>query len=183
MLKRLAALILIFATALGLQSCGGSAPVSLLDYVNSYQGYQFGYPTGWVEVKVSGGPDVVFHDIINPTENVSVVVSPVAKGKTLEELGGPTEVGYKLSKSITEMAGDDRDVELVNAQNIDTDDGKTYYILEYLATTPDGQQRHNLASAIVRRGQLFTFNASVPEARWKRLKNALTQAVASFSVY
>ena len=182
MLKRLAALMIVLATMFGLQACSGAAPVSLLDYVNSYQGYQFSYPTGWIEVKVSDGPDVVFHDIINATENVSVVVSPVAEGKTLEELGGPTEVGYKLSKSITEMAGRDRTVELVSAQNVETPEGKIYYILEYLTTTPTGQ-RHNLASAIVRRGQLFTFNASVPEARWKRLKNSLTQAVASFSVY
>lgn len=182
MLKRLAALMIVFATMFGLQACSGSAPVSLLDYVNSYQGYQFSYPTGWIEVNVSDGPDVVFHDIINATENVSVVVSPVAEGKTLEELGGPSEVGYKLSKSITAMAGSDRDVELVNAQNVETDSGKTYYILEYLTTTPSGQ-RHNLASAIVRRGQLFTFNASVPEGRWKRLKKSLTRSAASFSVY
>ena len=182
MLKRLAALMIVFATMFGLQACSGSAPVSLLDYTNTYQGYQFSYPTGWIEVNVSGGPEVVFHDIINVTENVSVIVSPVADGKTLEELGGPTEVGYKLSKSITEAAGGDRNVELVSAQNIEVDGGKTYYILEYLSTTPEGQ-RHNLASAIVRRGQLFTFNASVPETRWKRLKNVLTQSVASFSVY
>ncbi|MBX2863331.1 MAG: photosystem II reaction center PsbP family protein [Leptolyngbyaceae cyanobacterium MAG.088] len=182
MLKRIAALIIAFVAMFGLQSCTSSAPVSLLDYANSYQGYQFRYPTGWLEVNVTDGPDVVFHDIINVTENVSVIVSPVADGKTLEELGGPTEVGYKLSKSITEAAGGDRDVELLNAQNIETDEGKTYYILEYLSITPDGQ-RHNLASAIVRRGQLFTMNASVPEARWKRLKNVLTQSVASFSVY
>ncbi|MEM7796460.1 MAG: photosystem II reaction center PsbP [Cyanobacteria bacterium P01_C01_bin.118] len=182
MLKRLAALMIMLATMVGLQACSSSAPVSLLDYINTYQGYQFSYPTGWLEVKVSGGPDVVFHDIINVTENVSVVVSPVAEGKDLEELGGPSEVGYKLSKSITEMAGGDRDVELLNAQNIETAEGKTYYILEYLSTTPEGQ-RHNIASAIVRRGQLFTMNASVPEARWKRLKNILTQSVASFSVY
>ena len=172
----------VFATMFGLQACSGSAPVSLLDYVNSYQGYQFSYPTGWLEVNVSEGPDVVFHDIINPTENVSVVVSPVAEGKTLEDLGGPTEVGYKLSKSITEMAGEDRDVELLSAQNVETPEGKTYYILEYLTNTPAGA-RHNLASAIVRRGQLFTFNASVPQTRWKRLKNSLTRSVASFSVY
>ncbi|MBT9317456.1 photosystem II reaction center PsbP [Leptothoe spongobia] len=182
MLKRLVALIIVFVTMFGLEACSGSAPVSLLNYVNSYQGYQFNYPTGWVEVKVAEGPDVVFHDIINTTENVSVVVSPVADGKTLEELGGPSEVGYKLSQNITTVAGRDRNVELLSAQNVDTPEGKTYYILEYLTTTPNGQ-RHNLASAIVRRGQLFTFNASVPEARWKRLKNSLTQAVASFSVY
>lgn len=182
MFKRLAALIIVFATMFGLQACSGSAPVSLLDYVNTYQGYQFSYPTGWIEVNVSDGPDVVFHDIINATENVSVVVSPIGEGRTLEDLGGPTEVGYKLSKSITDMAGDDRNVELVSAQNVEVEAGKTYYILEYLATTSEGQ-RHNIASAIVRRGQLFTMNASVPETRWQRLKNTLTQSVASFSVY
>ncbi|MEO1591757.1 MAG: photosystem II reaction center PsbP, partial [Cyanobacteria bacterium J06632_22] len=75
-----------------------------------------------------------------------------------------------------------RDVELVNAKAIDTEDGKTYYILEYVANLPSGM-RHNLASAIVRRGQLFTFNASVPEGRWDDLEILLKQTVASFSVY
>jgi len=44
------------------------------------------YPNGWLPVKVSNGPDVVFHDLIETTENVSVVVSSV-QGKTLAELG------------------------------------------------------------------------------------------------
>jgi len=45
------------------------------------------YPNGWLPVKVSNGPDVVFHDLIETTENVSVVVSSVPQGKTLAELG------------------------------------------------------------------------------------------------
>jgi len=180
MLKRLAG-ILILVVALGLQSCG-PASGGLRSYANSYQGYQFSYPTGWVEVGVNNGPDVVFHDIINPTENVSVVINPIDEGTSLADLGSPTEVGYKLSKGIMSMAGDDRDVELVNAKEIDTGDGKTYYILEYVANLPSGT-RHNLASAIVRRGQLFTFNASVPESRWDDLEILLKQTVASFSVY
>jgi len=49
--------------------------------------------------KVSNGPDVVFHDLIETTENVSVVFSPVPQGKTLAELDAG-EVGYKLSKAI-----------------------------------------------------------------------------------
>ncbi len=180
MLKRLAG-ILILVVALGLQSCG-AAGGGLRSYANSYQGYQFSYPTGWVEVAVNSGPDVVFHDIINPTENVSVVINPVQEGTSLSDLGSPTAVGYKLSKGIASLAGDDRDVELVNAKAIDTEDGKTYYILEYVANLPSGV-RHNLASAIVRRGQLFTFNASVPESRWDDLEILLKQTVASFSVY
>ncbi len=177
-LKRFAALLLV-VLALGLQSCASST--SLQSYNDSYEGYEFKYPTGWVAADVPGGPDTVFHDIINASENVSVVISPVSGGKTLPDIGTPTEVGYKLSKSITSMSTDDRNVELVNAQSFEAGD-KLYYILEYVANLPSGT-RHDLASVIVRRGQLYTFNASITESRWEKLKNTIKQSVASFSVY
>lgn len=182
MLKRLAALLLVvfvFIGAQGLQGCSSAA--SLQSYNDSYEGYEFKYPTGWVEADVPGGPDTVFHDIINASENVSVVISPVSGGKTLPDIGTPTEVGYKLSKSITSMSTDDRNVELVNAQSFEAGD-KLYYVLEYVANLPSGT-RHDLASVIVRRGQLYTFNASIPEGRWETLKDTMKQTVASFSVY
>lgn len=181
-LKRFAALLLVVLTlglSLGLQSC--SSATSLQSYSDSYEGYEFKYPTGWVAAEVPNGPDTVFHDIINPSENVSVVVSPVSGGKTLPDIGTPTEVGYKLSKSITSMSTDDRNVELVNAQSFEAGD-KLYYILEYLVNLPSGP-RHDLASVIIRRNQLYTFNASIPEGRWEKLKNTIKQTVASFSVY
>jgi photosystem II oxygen-evolving enhancer protein 2 len=180
MLKRLAAVLLI-VSALTLQGCVGGAS-SFQSYGNQFGGYEFVYPTGWVEVQVPGSADVVFHDIINETENVSVVISDVPEGKSLEDLGSPTDVGYKLSKSFNAIAGDESDVELVSAQRIDTADNKTYYILEYVADLPSGL-RHNLASAIVRRGQLFTFNASTREDRWEKMKDMMKQSVASFKVY
>jgi len=56
-------------------------------------------------VKVSNGPDVVFHDLIETTENVSVVFSPVPQGKTLAELGTPGEVVVKArSRLLTQAA-------------------------------------------------------------------------------
>ena len=179
MLKRFAA-IFVIVLALGLQSC--SSGVSLQAYNDSYEGYEFKYPTGWVPAEVADGPDTVFHDIINNDENVSVVVSPVSGGKTLPDLGTPTEVGYTLSKSITSLAPDDRNVELVNAQSFEAGE-KLYYILEYVANLPSGRTRHDLASVIIRRGQLYTFNASLPESRWDELKDTMKQSVASFSVY
>ncbi|MDB9525663.1 photosystem II reaction center PsbP [Oscillatoria sp. CS-180] len=178
MLKRFATAFLIL-TALVLQSCVG-AGVGLQPYTDSYDGYRFLYPTGWTEVKVMGNTDVVFHDIVNETENISVVISDVPEGQTLTDLGTPTEVGYKLSKSINAMTGDDRDVELANAIEIERD-GQPYYILEYIADLPSGV-RHNLASVVVRRDKLFTFNASTEEARWDKVKDLMKQAVASFSV-
>jgi photosystem II oxygen-evolving enhancer protein 2 len=179
MLKRLTTLF-VLVTALVLQSCVGSG-VGLKSYVDSYDGYQFLYPTGWLEVEVAGAADVVFHDIVNETENISVVISDVPEGQTLADLGTPTDVGYKLSKSINAMAGDDREVELLSAQAI-TKDEATYYILEYVADLPSGK-RHNLASVIVRRDELFTFNASTRDDRWDKVKDLMKQAVASFSVY
>ncbi|NJN00013.1 MAG: photosystem II oxygen evolving complex protein PsbP [Phormidesmis sp. RL_2_1] len=182
MLKRFATVLLVvfsLALGLGLQSC--TPGTSLQAYNDSYDGYEFQYPTGWVAADVPGGPDTVFHDIINTSENVSVVISPVSGGKTLPDIGTPTEVGYKLSKSITSMSTDDRNVELLNAQSFEAGD-KLYYILEYVANLPSGT-RHDLASVIVRRGQLYTFNASIPEQRWAKMKDAMKQTVASFSVY
>ncbi len=179
MLKRLATLCFLVTTLIlqGCVSLGGG----LNAYVDNYDGYRFLYPNGWTEVGVAGSADVVFHDIVHETENVSVVISDVPDGQTLEDLGSPTDVGYKLSKSITAMAGDDRDVELASAQSITKED-ETYYILEYIADLPSGI-RHNLASVSVRRGKLYTFNASTREDRWDKVKDLMKQAVASFAVY
>ncbi|HEY9736713.1 MAG TPA: photosystem II reaction center PsbP, partial [Trichocoleus sp.] len=177
-MKKWLALLLTLVVAISAQGCV-SPGSGLRAYSNQYEGYEFMYPNGWTEVKVPGSADVVFHDIVHETENVSVVISNVPDGKTLQDLGTPTEVGYKLSKSFNAMA-EDSDVELVNAQEIDAGE-KTYYILEYVAKLPSGM-RHNLASVIVRRGRLFTFNASTPESRWERVKDLMLQSVASFKV-
>lgn len=178
MLKRLATLcILLFALAL--QSCVTTG-AGLNSYANSYVGYQFLYPNGWTEVKVSGSADVVFHDIVNETENVSVVISSVPEDQTLEALGTPTEVGYKLSKGINALSEQESPVDLLSAQAITKGD-RTYYILEYLADLPSGL-RHNFASVTVRQGELFTFNASTREDRWDKVKDLMKQSVASFAV-
>jgi photosystem II oxygen-evolving enhancer protein 2 len=125
---------------------------------------------------------VVFHDLIEVSENVSVVISPVPEGKTLSELGTPTEVGYKLGKAALAPPDSGRSAELVNAAQREVD-GKTYYLLEYEVKLPNQQQRHNIASIAVSRGKLFTLNASIPEKRWQRVKGMIDEVVNSFSVY
>lgn len=159
-----------------------AAAAGLKSYVNTDKGYQFLYPNGWVQVKVSSGPDVVFHDIIEVTENISVIVSPAPSNKTLTELGTPTEVGYKLGKNALAPEGSGRKAELVNAEERQIED-KTYYILEYLVKLPNNKQRHNLASVALSRGKVFTLNASVPQRRWSRVKRIIEDTVSSFSVY
>ena len=49
--------------------------------MNSFQSpdgrYAFLYPNGWSRVSMSGGPQVVFHDLINSDETLSLAVSKV----------------------------------------------------------------------------------------------------------
>lgn len=182
MWKRISVTLFLVFT-LCLTNIDKAAAAALNSYTDSTDGYQFLYPTGWVEVQIGNGPDVVFHDIIETTENVSVVMSPVPSGKTLAELGTPTEVGYKLGKNALAPEGSNRTAELINAEQTEGEDGKTYYLLEYLVKFPNKRKRHNLASVAVSRGKLFTFNASVPQRRWNRMKRMIKDSASSFRVY
>jgi photosystem II oxygen-evolving enhancer protein 2 len=174
--------ILLLILSFSLINPGVAAAAGFKSYVDTTDGYQFSYPNGWLPVKVANGPDVVFHDLIEISENVSVVISPVPEGKSLKELGAPTEVGYKLGKAALAPSDSGRTAELVDAREKETE-GKAYYILEYLVKLPDNQQRHNIASVAVSRGKLFTFNASIPEKRWSKVKRTMENVVDSFTVY
>lgn len=180
MLKRVLAIALVVTTLIitGCTSLGAG----LKSYVDSLDGYEFLYPNGWIPVKVADGPDVVFHDLIEPTENVSVVFSEVPGGKSLTELGSATEIGYQLSKNAIAPPDSGREAELVNA-GTKTSKDKTYYLLEYAVSLPGDEHRHNLASVAVSRGKLFTFNVSTTEDRWEQVGDQLKQVVASFTVY
>ncbi|MGF1494073.1 MAG: photosystem II reaction center PsbP [Microcoleaceae cyanobacterium] len=179
MLKRFIASLLV-VLSLALTSCVATGG-GLKSYVDTADGYEFLYPNGWLPVKVTGGPDVVFHDMIEQTENVSVVISPIPDSKTLQELGTPSEVGYKLSKNAIAPEGSGRQAELVNAEERETN-GKTYYMLEYAVELPT-QQRHDLAAVAVGRGRLLTLNISTSEQRWQKNHQQLEQVARSFSVY
>jgi photosystem II oxygen-evolving enhancer protein 2 len=180
MLKRFIVLLLV-VLSLSLQSCVPAvAGNGLKAFVDDQDGYRFLYPNGWVQVKVANGPDVVFHDIIEPSENVSVVINPVLGKKKLTDLGTASEVGYQLSKNAIAPPDSGRVAELVSAEAFDRN-GNTYYRLEYAVKLPSGEERHNLASAVISRGRLYTFNASVTAAQWGKLQGLLDQSVASFT--
>lgn len=180
MLKRIAAVLLV-VLSLSLQSCA-SVTSALVSYVDSYDGYEFLYPNSWVQVKLADGPDVVLHDLIEETENVSVIINPVPDNKSLSDLGTPTEVGYRLSKNAIAPPDSGRQAELVSAEAHELD-GVAYYLLEYAVKLPTNQIRHNLASIAVRRGQLFTLNVSTTDRRWEKTKDLLYKVAESFSVY
>lgn len=181
MCKRIT-LILLLVLSFSIISPSVAEAAGLKSFVDSADGYQFNYPNGWLQVKVADGPDVVFHDLIEVSENVSVIISPVPAGKTLSELGTPSEVGYKLGKAALAPVDSGRTAELINAAQREIN-GKIYYFLEYEVKLPNGQKRHNISSVSVSRGKLFTFNASVPQKRWKKIQRMIDEVVSSFTVY
>ena len=173
------AIALVLVVTLALQSCA-SATGGLQAYSDTDRGFQFLYPVGWVPVQVKTGPVVVFRDLINETENVSVVINPIPDGQSLAELGTPTEVGYRLSKNAIAPPDSGRTAELINAATREVD-GNVYYILEYLVQLPD-QVRHDVASVSVARGQLYTLNISTRESRWDEVQPIFDTMVTSFKV-
>lgn len=180
MVKSITTLILILL-CFTLSAC--SSVGNLQAYTDARDGYKFLYPNGWVQVDVKNatkGVDVVFRDIIERTENLSVIISDVPEGKTLKSLGTPSEVGYRFLK-LTQNNNTGRKAEFISADARETEDN-TYYILEYEVTLPDQSQRHNIASIAVNRGQLLTFNLSTSEARWQKINKLFNVIVRSFSV-
>jgi photosystem II oxygen-evolving enhancer protein 2 len=172
---------LILALAIILQiNVVPAQAAGLQGYIDTGDGYKFLYPNGWVAVKTTKGADIIFHDLIESSENVSVVISQVDKDKKLSDLGTASDVGYKLGKNAIAPEGSGREAELVSAEAKESK-GKTYYFLEYEVKSPTGL-RHNIASVVVSRGKLFTFNASTTDRRWGRMKQVFSEVVSSFSV-
>jgi len=175
---------LLIVLSLVITSC--STGVSgLQSYVNTSKGYEFLYPNGWIPVNLGTSArktvDVVFRDLVERTENLSVIIDEVPDGKTLEDLGSPTDVGYRLLKVINSNPDGDREAEFIRAEARENKD-KKYYLLEYEADIPDQGIRHNIASVAVSRGKIFTFSLSTPERRWDAVKDAFEVAAKSFTV-
>lgn len=167
-----------------LSSCN-AALTGVQSYVDTKDGYQFLYPNGWLEVKLENpaeGVDTVFHDIVARTENLSVIINPIANVKTIQELGTPTEVGYRFLKEINAKEDLNREVELIRAGSYENQ-GKLYYNVEYQVNLPNNQIRHDLANVTINRGKLYTFNLSTPQNRWSTVKPLFDKIVQSFQVY
>ncbi|WP_115017853.1 photosystem II reaction center PsbP [Synechococcus sp. UW140] len=162
-----------------LTACSGTAAG-----LNSFQSpdgrYAFLYPSGWTRVAVSGGPQVVFHDLINSDETVSLVVSEVDADDELEQLGSVVAVGERLRRDVIAPAGSGRDAELVEAREREAS-GHTFYDLEYAVHLQD-RDRHELATVVVDRGRLYTLAASTNELRWPKVKGLFERVVNSFTL-
>ncbi len=151
--------------------------------LNSFQSpdgrYAFFYPTGWTRVAVNNGPQVVYHDLINSDETLSLVVSKIDKDDDLQSLGSPVSVGERLINDVIAPKGTGRTVELVDAEAREST-GHTFYDLEYVVHLTD-RDRHELATVVIDRGSLYTLATSTNESRWPKVKGVFEKVVKSFS--
>jgi len=177
--RQLACLALVGLLALGLGACSAAA-AGLNSFASPDGRYAFLYPTGWTRVQVSGGPQVVFHDLINSDETLSLVISEVSADRDLEGLGSAVAVGEKLRRTVIAPEGSGRQAELVEAREREQQ-GHTFYDLEYAVHLSD-RDRHELATVVADRGRLYTFAASTNEARWNKVKGLFDQVIRSFSL-
>ena len=152
--------------------------------LNSFQSpdgrYAFLYPTGWTRVAVTGGPTVVFHDLINSDETVSLVVSDVDADNDLQTLGSAVAVGERLRRDVIAPDGSGRNAELIEAREREAS-GHTFYDLEYAVHLQD-RDRHELATVVVDRGRLYTLATSTNESRWPRVKDLFESVITSFTL-
>jgi photosystem II oxygen-evolving enhancer protein 2 len=166
---------------LSLALVGCSATAAGLQSFQSPDGrFAFLYPTGWTRVQVQDGPQLVFHDLINSDETLSLVISEVDADNSLENLGSAVAVGERLRRTVIAPEGSGREAELVEAREREQN-SRTFYDLEFAVHLSD-RDRHELATVVVDRGRLYTFAASTNAARWPRVKELFERVIGSFSL-
>ncbi len=167
-------LLMIFS----LSACSPSTTAGLETFQSSDGRYAFLYPTGWTRIALQGGPEIVFHDLINSDETLSLVISDLPNDVELETLGSPLEVGERVMNNLFSSEGVDRNAELINAESRELDD-RVFYDIEYLIHFAD-RDRHEIATVVVDRGSLFTFAAGTNENRWRTVDDLFKRVVTSF---
>ncbi len=168
-------ILLIFT----LVACGSNLSAGLNSFQSPDGRYGFLYPTGWTRVEVNGGPQVVFHDLINSDETLSLVISKVDSNVDLEELGSPDAVGERLMNAVITPEGTGREVELVEAKERDQSN-HTFYDLEYSVRFQD-RSRHELATVVVDNGYLYTLAASTNDIRWPKMEKIFEIVITSLT--
>ena len=171
--KSLLAIALVLT--LGACSTGGAAG---LEPFKSQDGlYGFLFPTGWTRVAVDNGPEVVYHDLINSDETLSLVISKLENEVDLDDLGGADAVGERLFGEKTS----NNPIQLIEATERNVDERK-FYDLEY-SVGLDEKSRHEFATVVVDRGYLYTLAASTSEQRWAKMQDTFKRVVSSFTFF
>lgn len=175
--RQMLASLPVVAGAMMAQPALAGAPKGFKVQRDPYDGYQFLYPFGWQEVSVDG-QDVLFKDIIEPLETVSVAITLTDK-KSVTELGDVKETCFTIADNF--LTSRNQDVTLLDAK-LESEDGIDYYTMEFTAKAP-AYTRHALATIAICNGKLYTCVTGCNEKRWKKVETVARTVVGNFSVF
>ncbi|KAI3974084.1 hypothetical protein MKX01_026481 [Papaver californicum] len=162
------------------------------------EGFKLELPAKWNPSKEVEFPGQVlrYEDNFDVTSNLSVMITPTDKS-SITDYGAPEEflskVDYLLGKQSyfgkTDSEGGFDTGAVATANLLEASspkvDGKTYYYLEVLTRTADGDEggKHQLITATVSNGKLYICKAQAGDKRWfKGVKKFVENAATSFSV-
>ena len=169
--------ILAIALVLTLGACSTGGASGLEPFKSQDGRYGFLFPTGWTRVAVDNGPEVVYHDLINSDETLSLVISKLDNEVDLDDLGGADAVGEKLFGEKTK----DNPIQLIDASEREVENRK-FYDLEYFVDLKE-KSRHEYATVVVDRGFLYTLAASTSEQRWSKMQDIYKRVISSFTFF
>mmetsp|Transcript_6696 Transcript_6696/g.28613 ORF Transcript_6696/g.28613 Transcript_6696/m.28613 type:complete len:211 (-) Transcript_6696:3335-3967(-) len=135
-------------------------------YQDAQKGFKILKPSGWNEFSASENFDVKWQDIINPVEQITVITTPVTKGKTVADIGTSEEVAAKLSKS--------RSMEVVGSSSKENQ-GIMTYVVEMKSKSV-----HQITVLAINRSKLYTVNITCPENRWSKREKLMKGIAESF---
>ena len=169
--------LLAIALVLTLAACSTGGTSGLEPFKSQDGRYGFLFPTGWTRVAVDDGPEVVYHDLINSDETLSLVISKLENEVDLGDLGGADAVGQRLFGEKNSQ----NTIQLIDAKEREVDEN-TFYDLEYSVDLED-KSRHEIATVVINRGYLYTLAASTSEQRWSKMKDIYQRVIRSFTFF
>lgn len=139
----------------------------VMPYKDLPKGFTILRPREWNEFEgMQEAYDIKWQDIIQPLEFITVLTSPIPKGKSLADIGNPEALGQKLAGG--------RGGQLVHTDVKDIE-GVPAYVFE-IKKGPS----HQLTLLSVNKQKLYSVNANCSEKRWGRREKLLRGVIDSF---
>lgn len=167
---------LLASSSAPLPALAGGVPKGFQVYQDTLKGYKFLYPLGWQEVSVEG-TDIVFKDVIEPLESVSVTIIPT-QTESVKDIGTPQQVAVTLIEKV--LTTPTQVPQLLSSSEREFE-GKVYYTFEFTSRAAN-YTRHNMCTVSISNGKFFTVTAGANERRWPKLQKKVETTVKSFTL-
>lgn len=159
------------------EALADAAPRGFKPVKDTADGYAFLYPVGWQEVSVTG-EDVVYKDVIEPLESVSVNIIPTEQS-SVRDLGTKEQVAEAMVQKVLTPPGQKSKV--LDVKEKQDSNGKTYYTFEYASQGPT-YIRRALTTVAISNGKFYTLTTGANDRRWNKMESRLKTVADSFNL-